>query len=201
MGRNLSPLPSRTSVTIQSDEEGSNAVIKAATEQQAGVMTAEMVKALNKLIQAVPSLEQGPIALTAVEVPTPSIDMSLPAVAQPQTQVLPPAHLDGIIARLVALEQRSTSNKDYASLLNALTAFRDTVSKRITAIEERLSKLETSEGQRGLPAPDMSSEVAQLREQMNQLNSIATENSQFVQVIKGMIEDETPILKPEAIDG
>lgn len=201
MGHNLSPILSRTSVTIQTDVDGSNATIKAATEQQAGVMTAEMVKALNKLIQAVPSLEQTPIALHAVNAPDPNLDLSLPAVVQPQTQVLPPSSMDNVIARLTALEQRANNTQDYASLLNALTAFRDKVSQRITALEERVAKLEMDDNQRGLPAPDMSGEVNQLRAEVQQLNSVANENSAFIELIKGMVDDPTPVLKPEVPDG
>ncbi|MEM9359476.1 MAG: hypothetical protein AAGB04_25100 [Pseudomonadota bacterium] len=182
---------------IQTDVDGSNATIKAATEQQAGVMTADMVKALNKLIQAVPNLDQAPIALHAVNAPDPSLDLSLPAVVQPQTEILPPSSMDNVIARLTALEQRANNTQDYASLLNALTAFRDKVSDRITALEARVAKLETNDNQRGLPAPDMSGEVNQLRAEVQQLNSVANENSAFIELIKGMVDDPTPVLKPE----
>jgi DNA-binding transcriptional MerR regulator len=203
---NIASVPTRTSVTIQTELDGANATIKAASEQQAGVMTAEMVRLLYALRdQFNLAAGQAPRVVEIRPGANPALDMALPSPdGQAQREeILPPAEIQSLSERVANMEENGASLKDVADLMNALTGFRDAVGSRVKEIEKRLAELERKASKpAGLPAPDpaqeeMRAELDKLKAEVAALEPIARENSETVQMIKEMINDPTPVLMPE----
>jgi hypothetical protein len=183
--------------------DGANATIKGATEQQAGVMTAEMVRLLYEMRDRMAvHLGEAPRVVT-IRPGVENAGMTLPPPAgqAQREEILPPADLAHLADRIARLEKSGASLEDVASLMNALTGFRDQVGQRITAIEDRIGALEkTISKPQGLPAPEQDQiwqEIDQLRNAVRELEPIARENAETVQMIRELIDDPTPVLVPE----
>lgn len=208
----LGSQPTRTSVTIKQNGDGRDAKIAAATEQQAGVMTAAMARQLNECVEVLgigggaavvklhahaPMQPQGAIAPVGA---IPKLDMSLPAPAQPApaapAEVIPPDDIRNLASRLMTLERNATSLADHQNIIGMLTALRDDVAQRLLAIEARLGKLETETKMKpaGLPAPDP--ELDQIRRELDALRTQQADTDNLVRAVNDMINDPTPVLQP-----
>jgi hypothetical protein len=103
-------------------------------------------------------------------------DLALPA----PIEVLPPNHSDDILKRVTTLERQGINTGEYASIANAVTTLRNEVAKRLTALEARMLKLETNDNTPPAELHQMKIEVQEI--------------GQVFELIKGMIEDPTPVM-------
>lgn len=182
----LGTLPTKTDVVITISGSGENATIRAATPSQAGVMTAEHARVVEtvRLMLAAGQLET-PAALPLGQQAStlPLGDLSLPPPKQQVLHPLPAGHGDDVLRRLQALEARSTSNADYASLAKAMTAFRDQVALRLDQIEKRLVTLEAA----GNDSAALKQEMAALRLELED-GRLAND------LLQQILNDETPVM-------
>lgn len=170
----LGTLPSKTSVTITIDDEGTNARIPGANPQQAGVMTAEQARVVEavRILLASGQFESNVEVLGRQASTMPLGDLSLP----PPVEVLPPNHSDDLVRRVAALERSISSGNDTASMVNAVTQLRSEVAHRLTSLESRVTKLEMK--------PD---DLAQIRHEVNEMGEVFT-------AMQDMLNDPTPVM-------
>jgi len=170
----LGTLPTKTDVQITISGSGENATIRAATPGNAGVMTAEHARVVEtvRLMLAAGQFEAPAAVPLGQQASTlPLGDLSLPPPKQQVLQPLQAGHSDDLLRRIQALEARSTSNAEYASLTAALTTLRDSVAKRIDSLEARVTELEQA-----VVANDndeIQQQVAHIQGQMTEFGSIA----------------------------
>lgn len=169
----LGTLPTKTDVQITISGSGENATIRAATPGNAGVMTAEHARVVEtvRLMLAAGQFEAPAAVPLGQQASTlPLGDLSLPPPKQQVLQPLQAGHSDDLLRRIQALEARSTSNAEYASLTAALTTLRDSVAKRIDSLEARVTELEHAVVDSDNSA--LKQEVALLQKQVSDAESL-----------------------------
>ena len=184
---NLAALPTRTSVAIRSDDQGSNASIAAATEQQAGVMTAEMVKALNRLRVI---LDQDNV-------------ITMPVRASETLTTIRP--LPPIVDQAPSTPQQIQRVEELAGqvqqLAGAILELRDQWADRIAVLEQRLAVVETRPVTAEVAPPEpygdditaLRQDLAEIANEVLRLTEIADHNEQYTNLLSEMINDPTPV--------
>jgi len=174
----LGTSPTKTSVTITIDDDGTNARIGGATPQQAGVMTSEQARVVEqiRILLMTGELTTNIQTLGRQASSLPLGDLSLP----PPVEVLPPNHSDDIVRRVSALERMASNPQDHNAIVNSVTALRDQIGNRLHMLEARVGNLEVS--------------ASADPEVLNRLQIEVQEMGQVFAIMKGMIEDPTPVM-------
>lgn len=184
----LGTLPTKTDVQITISGSGEPATIRAATPSAAGVMTAEHARVVEtvRLMLAAGQFEAPAATPLGRQASTlPLGDVSLPPPKQQVLSPLPSGHADDLLRRIEALEARSTSNSEYASLASALTTLRDSVANRVNELETRVTELEHA-------VLDNDSEAMQ--RQVSHLQGQMTEFGNIAKMLDEVLNDDTVVM-------